>query len=71
MTPRVGKLGGKQAIDFRAVGGNAVGLDAELVKGNEDLINFLEHKLEQQEKNLLVKQQEYDALLLEHHNLQS
>ena len=35
-------------------------------RGNDDLINFMEQKLEQQEKNLVVKQQEYDALLFEH-----
>jgi len=34
--------------------------------GNDDLINFLEQKLEQHERNMVVKQQEYDALLQEH-----
>ncbi len=46
-------------------------LDADLARGNEDLINFLEQKLESQEKNLVVKQQEYDALLQEHQSLQN
>ena len=39
-------------------------------RGNDELINFMEQKLEQQEKNLIVKQQEYDALLYEHQALQ-
>lgn len=34
----------------------------EEMKGNEDLINFLENKLDQHEKNLGLKQQEYEAL---------
>ena len=46
-------------------------LDAELARGNDDLINFLEQKLESQEKNLVVKQQEYDALMMEHQSLQN
>jgi len=41
----------------------------ELHKGNEDLINFLEQKLEQQERNMVVKGQEYEALLSEHQSL--
>lgn len=43
----------------------------ELNKGNEDLINFLEQKLEQQERNMVVKGQEYEALLQEHQSLQN
>ena len=39
-------------------------------RGNEDLINFLEQKLEQHEKNLVVKQQEYDNLQTEYADLQ-
>ena len=39
-------------------------------RGNEDLINFLEQKLEQHEKNLVVKQQEYDSLQAEYADLQ-
>lgn len=39
-------------------------------RGNEDLINFLEQKLEQHEKNLVVKQQEYDSLQTEYADLQ-
>ena len=31
-------------------------------RGNDDLINFLEQKLETHEKNLIFKQQEYDSL---------
>ena len=38
-------------------------------RGNEDLINFLEQKLEQHEKNLVVKQQEYDILQTEYAEL--
>ena len=33
-----------------------VGQNDDLGRGNDDLINFLEQKLEQQEKNLIVKQ---------------
>jgi len=40
----------------------SAGMDNELARGNEDLINFLEQKLEQMERNLIVKQQEYDSL---------
>ena len=40
-------------------------------RGNDDLINFLEQKLEQAERNMIVKQQEYDALLHEHQGLQA
>jgi len=39
-------------------------------KGNEDLINFLEQKLEQHERNLIVKVQEYDALQHEYDDLE-
>jgi len=33
----------------------AAGMDNDLARGNEDLINFLEQKLEQMERNLIVK----------------
>ena len=36
--------------------------DAEALKGSEELINFLENKLEVHEKNLAKRQYEYDAL---------
>ena len=39
-------------------------------RGNDDLINFLEQKLEQHEKNLIVKQQEHDSLQADYHELQ-
>ena len=44
------------------------GADAD--RGSEDLINFLEAKLEQHEKSLLSKQSEYDTLQSEYQNLQ-
>ena len=47
-------------------GGGAGGYVDDIAKGNEDLINFLEQKLEQQERNMVVKGQEYEALLQEH-----
>ncbi len=37
------------------------------LKSSEELINFLETKLEQHEKNLLQKKQEYDALQTEYY----
>lgn len=49
----------------------SAGMDNELARGNEDLINFLEQKLEQMERNLIVKQQEYDLLNQDHRNLQA
>ena len=49
----------------------SAGMDNELARGNEDLINFLEQKLEQMERNLIVKQQEYDSLNQDHRNLQA
>ena len=61
---RIGK-----SNDFRNVAGAS--FDDLGKGGNDDLINFLEQKLEQQEKNLIVKQQEYDALTQEHQNLQA
>ena len=39
-------------------------------RGNDDLINFLEQKLETHEKNLIFKQQEYDSLQTDYHELQ-
>lgn len=36
--------------------------DAEDSKANEDLINFLEHKLEEIEKKLSTTQNEYELL---------
>ena len=39
-------------------------------RGNEDLINFLEQKLDQHEKNLIAKQQDYDILQTEYSELQ-
>jgi len=69
ITPRNPKKVSK-LMDLRTINGS-VGLDADLVKGSEDLINFLEQKLEQQEKNLLGRKQEYDSLLQDYHNLQS
>ena len=45
--------------EFRNLGAGS--LD-DLHKSNDDLINFLEQKLESLEKNMVVKQQEYDAL---------
>ena len=39
-------------------------------RGNEDLINFLEQKLDQHEKNLIAKQQDYDILQAEYSELQ-
>ena len=65
-TARGGKAGQYRTIDHKSASGGA----DELTRGNDDLINFMEQKLEQQEKNLIVKQQEYDALLFEHQNLQ-
>ena len=59
LSPRGGKL--NQSITS-AEGGD---------RGSEDLINFLEQKLEQAERNMVVKQQEYDVLLQEHQSLQS
>ena len=40
----------------------AAGSLDDLHKSNDDLINFLEQKLESLVKNMVVKQQEYDAL---------
>lgn len=40
------------------------------MKGSEDLINFLEGKLDQHEKNLVAKQMEYDNLQSEYQSLQ-
>ena len=37
-------------------------LNAEDMKGSEELINFLENKLEHHEKNLQRRQYEYEAL---------
>jgi len=65
-TPRLGKLNIK-SHDYKSAGADG----GDLTRGNDDLINFMEQKLEQQEKNLVVKQQEYDSLLYEHQNLQS
>jgi predicted nucleic acid-binding Zn-ribbon protein len=44
-------------------------LENEL-KSSEELINFLETKLEQHEKNLGQKKQEYEALQTEYYQLQ-
>jgi len=49
----------------------AAGSLDDLHKTNDDLINFLEQKLESLEKNMVVKQQEYDALQQEHQSLQT
>lgn len=38
--------------------------------GTEDLIGFLENKLEMHEKNLQIKQTEYEQLLSDYHDLQ-
>lgn len=51
MTPKAARIGGKSG-DYR----NLIPGAEDLNKGNEDLINFLEQKLEQLEKNLIVKQ---------------
>ena len=40
------------------------------LKSSEDLINFLEQKLEQHEKTLMSKKHEYEALQKEYHQLQ-
>jgi hypothetical protein len=40
------------------------------LKSSEDLINFLEQKLEQHEKTLMHKKLEYEALQKEYHQLQ-
>jgi hypothetical protein len=39
------------------------------VKSSEELINFLESKLEQHEKNLKQRQSEYEALQAEYYDL--
>ena len=52
-TPRGGKAGQIRPLDYKS-GGHATGAD-DLTRGNDDLINFMEQKLEQQEKNLIVK----------------
>ena len=39
-----------------------VGFTSDELKGSEELINFLENKLEQHERNLQKRQYEYDAL---------
>jgi len=69
-SPKSQRLANKSMDLYRSVGGQAV-TDQELARGNDDLINFLEKKLEQQEKKLMVKQQEYDTLMQDHQNLQS
>jgi len=40
------------------------------LKSSEELINFLENKLEQHEKNLVQKKAEYEALQNEYYQLQ-
>ena len=40
------------------------------LKSSEELINFLEGKLEQHEKNLHKKQAEYESLQVEYYDLQ-
>ena len=72
-------LGGRAtdaAITSRSMGKSPIAkpganmyLDAD-AKGSEDLINFLEGKLEQHEKSLVVKQQEYDTLQMDYSALQ-
>ena len=57
LSPRAGK---------QLTQNSAEGVD----RGSEDLINFLEQKLEQAERNMVVKQQEYDQLLQEYQGLQ-
>jgi hypothetical protein len=41
-------------------GQSGFGTVGDDMKGSEDLINFLEGKLEHHEKNLIAKQNEYD-----------
>ena len=40
------------------------------LQGNDDLIGFLEKKLETYEKNLQQRQNEHEKLLAEHYDLQ-
>ena len=40
------------------------------LQGNDDLIGFLEKKLEMHEKNLQQRQNEHEKLLAEHYDLQ-
>lgn len=40
------------------------------LKSSDELINFLENKLEQHEKNLMQKKSEYEALQNEYYQLQ-
>ena len=69
-SPRTARVG--KSSDYRTANPMLAGtLDAELARGSDDLINFLEQKLEQQEKNFMVKQQEYDVLMQEHQSLQN
>jgi hypothetical protein len=42
---------------------------ADELKSSEELINYLENKLEQHEKNLLQKKTEYEALHNEYYQL--
>lgn len=40
------------------------------LRSSEELINYLENKLEQHEKNLVQKKAEYEALQQEYYQLQ-
>ena len=69
-TPRNANARVQRSNDYRNMALASGGPFDEVNKGNDDLINFLEQKLEQQERNMVVKGQEYDALLHEHQSLQ-
>lgn len=66
-----GKLGHATS---RSMGGRnhkaSVTLNDEGSRPSEDLINFLENKLEQIEKSLVTKQSEYDSLFGDYNELQ-
>ena len=50
--------------------GNVKDVNLEDSKANEDLINFLEHKLEEIEKKLAASQSDYEALQNDYMELQ-
>ena len=63
----------KKSIGGRNMGNSGLKyqtLDPSMNKANEDLINFLEHKLEEIEKKLIKTQQEYELLQSDYIDLQ-
>ena len=61
-TGKGGVRGSQDSAKKSAAKAAAIGVTSDELKGSEELINFLENKLEVHERNLQKRQYEYDAL---------